>query len=1192
MTQEPDYTADFARAAERLAELVATDPQIAAAAPDPAVTAAMQAPGLSYQQIIATVLEGYADRPALGVRAYEVRADPQTGETIRHYQPAYRTIRYRELARQAESIACVWRHHPRHRVAPGEFVSYISFTGAEMTAIDFACVYAQAIAVPVQANLQAADMLEILGDVDPVAMVASIDHLDIAVDYALQQGGIRSLIVIDADMAVDAERARIEAAQARLREAGDRIALISFAEIVALGSGHAWSPLPPPAEGRDALSMLMYTSGSTGTPKGALIHEAMCIQFWAGLPVYQPTIAVAYAPMNHFMGRNMVFSPLAQGGTAYFSLKSDMSTLLEDIRLVRPTWHLFLPRFAELVYQHHMSEVQRLVSNGADPVQADAQVRAAMRRLYLGDRLVVGGVGSSPTAPEVRAFLRECFEMAFVEGYGTTEAGGGASTTANHVVRSVVIDYKLRDVPELGYYTTDKPCPRGELLLRTRMQFKGYFKRPEATAAIFDENGYVVTGDIVEERGPDHLVWVDRRNNVIKLSQAEYVAIGPLEAAYLAENPLVSQIYVYGSSYRAFLLAVVVPDIDHARAQIGHEPSDEELRVMALEQLQLRARAAGLKSFEIPRDVLIEREPFSLENGLLSSVRKPLRPSLKRRYGERLEAMYQEMDRQQQAELAQLRAQGSGAATIDRVAGALKANLGLASVDPRNPQSYRDLGGDSLGAVGLSMLLEEMFAVSVPVSIILDPAGSTARLAQFVDRAIAGGGDTPSFASVHGEDPTSIRASDLVLPAFLDADTLASAAEAAPPAGETRTVLLTGSTGFLGRFLCLEWMEALADEGGKVIAIVRAPDAATARARLDEVIGTIDPALTRRCQTLAKDHLEVIAGDLAAPRLGQSEADFARLAREVDRIVHPGALVNHRLSYQNLFEPNVVGTAELIRLALTGRQKRFDYVSTVGVPHMNPALRDADEDADVRAAAPEMPLGDAYALGYGASKWAGEVLLRDAHERFGLPVNVFRPNMILAHSRHRGQINVPDMFTRLLLSVVATGIAPGSFYEPEADGSRASAHYDGMPVDILAAALRGIGERPHAGFASYNSINMHHDDGISLDTYVDWIESAGYAVQRVADHADWFQRFGDKLRNLPEEDRQRSSLNILGHLAQPHVAHPPRVRSDRFEAAVRDPRGGKDVPHITEAFIHKYLGDMRALGLIGVPPGERASVVA
>lgn len=62
-------------------------------------------------------------------------------------------------------------------------------------------------------------------------------------------------------------------------------------------------------------------------------------------------------------------------------------------------------------------------------------------------------------------------------------------------------------------------------------------------------------------------------------------------------------------------------------------------------------------------------------------------------------------------------------------------------------------------------------------------------------------------------------------------------------------------------------------------------------------------------------------------------------------------------------------------------------------------------------------------MGYAASKWACEVRLREAHDLFGLSVNIFRPDMILAHSRFRGQINVPDMFTRLLFSIVETGLA-------------------------------------------------------------------------------------------------------------------------------------------------------------------------
>ena len=162
------------------------------------------------------------------------------------------------------------------------------------------------------------------------------------------------------------------------------------------------------------------------------------------------------------------------------------------------------------------------------------------------------------------------------------------------------------------------------------------------------------------------------------------------------------------------------------------------------------------------------------------------------------------------------------------------------------------------------------------------------------------------------------------------------------------------------------------------------------------------------------------------------------------------------LPYSQLFGPNVVGTAELIRIALTTKIKPFIYVSTIGVgDQIDPAK--FTEDADVRVISATRKVDDSYANGYGNSKWAGEVLLREAHDLCGLPVSVFRCDMILADTTYAGQLNVPDMFTRMMLSLVATGIAPGSFYELDADGNRQRAHYDGLPVEFIAEAISTLG---------------------------------------------------------------------------------------------------------------------------------------
>jgi fatty acid CoA ligase FadD9 len=127
---------------------------------------------------------------------------------------------------------------------------------------------------------------------------------------------------------------------------------------------------------------------------------------------------------------------------------------------------------------------------------------------------------------------------------------------------------------------------------------------------------------------------------------------------------------------------------------------------------------------------------------------------------------------------------------------------------------------------------------------------------------------------------------------------------------DVRGVLVTGANGFLGRFLCLEWLERMAKVGGKVVCIVRGRDDAEARARVAEVFDRGDPELKRHFDELAALCLEVLAGDLAEPDLGLRAADWKRLSETLDLIVHPAALVNHMLPYSSLFGPNAVGTSE------------------------------------------------------------------------------------------------------------------------------------------------------------------------------------------------------------------------------------------------------------------------------------------
>src|SRR6202012_1494205 len=455
----------------------------------------------------------------------------------------------------------------------------------------------------------------------------------------------------------------------------------------------------------------------------------------------------------------------------------------------------------------------------------EAEVLTEQRQYLLGGRFIIAMTGSAPISAELTVWVESLLEIRMVDSYGSTEAG--MAMFDGLVQRPPVIDYKLVDVPDLGYFATDRPYPRGELLLKTGNMFPGYYKRPQVTADVFDADGYYRTGDVVAEVAPDRLVYVDRRNNVLKLAQGEFVTLAKLEAVY-GNSPLVRQIYIYGNSAQPYLLAVVVPtDVNTSKSAIA-------------ESLQTVARQANLQSYEVPRDFIVGPPPFSLENGLLTGIRKLAWPKLKQHYGERLEQLYAELAEGQANELSELRRGGADAAVLQTVSRAAAGLRGAASSVLTPDAHFTDLGGDSLSALTFGNLLHEIFDVDVPVGIITSPANDLAAIAAHIEGERQGS-KRPSFASVHGRDAVEVHASDLTLDKFIDAATLAAAPGLPGPASEVRTVLLTGATGFLGRYLALEWLERMDFVDGKVITLVRAKSDEDAHARLDKTFGVGSP---------------------------------------------------------------------------------------------------------------------------------------------------------------------------------------------------------------------------------------------------------------------------------------------------------------------------------------------------------------
>ncbi|WP_437306415.1 thioester reductase domain-containing protein [Sorangium sp. So ce388] len=1226
--QEPEITQDnesndtlLTRSMERCVRLLQTDEELRRALPSPQALARIRSCRTTIESV-ATAFELYADRPCVGQRALDPAAPAADGEP--RYLPEFRAESFAAVWARVEAFASGLRHD---RLADtGEFIGITGFGSPDWVVAGLACMYLSAVSVPLQTNMIPADLQHVVGEAELACIVCSVDQLARLEAVLPRCPSVRSIVVMDladGDRSGQDELERARRALRALESGGRRLAVRTLREVERLGRREGTVPkvLPQQRGERDPLMTLMYTSGSTGSPKGAMLPESLWRRYWqlAFTGSHDPRLELLphvgfnYSPMNHFIGRSQVGRSLMRGGVTHFVLRSDMSTLFEDIRLARPTTLFLVPRVAEMVYQQFQAELLRRSRGQGDAMRRriEGELMAETRASLLGDRLLLATIGSAPTPPEILSFLKRCFQVPIFEGYGSTEAS--SLTFDNRLDREVVAEFKLVDVPELGYRTTDEPYPRGELHVRSRLMVPGYYKNERATAELFDDEGLMNTGDIVEQRGPDTLVWIDRARNVLKLSQGEFVATSRLEVLYSGGSPFIQQVYLYGNSARSYLLAVVVPDLGEASARLrerGLEPDGVPLKQLLRGEIDRVAREHQLRGYEIPRDLLVETAPFTQENGLLTQTQKPARARLKARYGARLEELYAAIERTQVEELHELRAEGeagpaSAARTVKR---ALEAALGLADVAPRSAQSFAQLGGDSLSAVRLSRAIEELSGVNVPVGLVLNPTSSVGAIVDHLERALSGGSPrrTATFDAVHGAGAQIVRAADLRIDRFLGPDELEAATRSTPASAlpaRARVAFLTGANGFLGRFLALELLQRLPEEG-RLYCVVRSADDALAFDRLRASYET-DPALLDRFDALsAHGRLVVLAGDLMRPRFGLPDDMYAHLCAEVDCVVHNGALVNHALSYAQLFEPNVLGTVEAIRFALARRIKSMNYISTIGavsgLDRSGPIL----EEEDVRALWPERALDSGYAAGYATSKWASEVLLRDARDTLGVPVDVYRPSSIMAHSRYRGQLNVPDFFTRLLYGILYTALAPRSFYEgvrPDHAG-----HYDGLPVEIVARSIAAVAvdrqrgpadeadEGQRAPHATYHVVNPHWDDGISLDVIVAWVRSSGYRVERVDDYAAWYAAFRDRLMQLDERRRHLSPLPILHAWERParadgEVFDAQRLVTRLGQLAARE--GTADLaalPHVTEQLIRKYLDDMVALELIG-PAAVRAA---
>ncbi|KAL0384138.1 UNVERIFIED_CONTAM: Long chain acyl-CoA synthetase 2 [Sesamum radiatum] len=229
-----------------------------------------------------------------------------------------------------------------------------------------------------------------------------------------------------------------------------------------------------------------------------------------------------------------------------------------------------------------------------------------------------------------------------LDAKGLTESCSGCFTSIANVfpmmgtvgVPMTTIEARLESVPEMGYDALSS-VPRGEICLRGSTLFSGYHKRPDLTAEVVVD-GWFHTGDVGEWQPNGAMKIIDRKKNIFKLSQGEYVAVESIESVY-SRCPLITSIWVYGNSFESFLVAVVVPEKkaleewaanNQEKGDFQSLCSNTKARKYILDELNSTAKTHNLRGFEMLRGVHLEPVPFGIDRDLVTPTFKLKRPQL------------------------------------------------------------------------------------------------------------------------------------------------------------------------------------------------------------------------------------------------------------------------------------------------------------------------------------------------------------------------------------------------------------------------------------------------------------------------------------------------------------------------------------------------------------------------------------
>ncbi|XP_043911777.1 long-chain-fatty-acid--CoA ligase 5 [Protopterus annectens] len=551
------------------------------------------------------------------------------------------------------------------RAASEEFIGIFAQNRPEWIISELACYTYTMVAVPLYDTLGSEAVIFIINKAEIFTVIC--DKADKAITLLKNcenklTPGLKTIILMDSF-------------ENELKERGAKcgVEIVSMQEVERIGKENLQKAIPPKPED---LSIVCFTSGTTGDPKGAMLTHENVIADAAGFlksleclnaPVVED-ISISFLPLAHMFERVVQTVMYCSGARVGF-FQGDIRLLVDDMKALKPTVFPVVPRLLNRIYDKVQSGLntpfkKRLLEFALARKHAEVK-NGIIRNNSIWDKLIfqkiqatTGGrirvmvTGAAPISPNVLSFLRAILGCHIFEAYGQTECTAGCTFSltgdwsTGHVGAPIPCNVvKLVDVEDMNYFAANG---EGEVCVKGTNVFKGYLKDPEKTEEALDSEGWLHTGDIGQWQPSGTLKIIDRKKNIFKLAQGEYIAPEKIENIYIRSAP-VAQIFVHGDSLQSCLVGIIVPDqavLPQFAAKNGLSGSYEDLcknsvlkKAIIADMVKL-GKEAGLKTFEQVKDIYVHPELFTIENGLLTPTLKAKRAEIVKLFKEQIDNLY------------------------------------------------------------------------------------------------------------------------------------------------------------------------------------------------------------------------------------------------------------------------------------------------------------------------------------------------------------------------------------------------------------------------------------------------------------------------------------------------------------------------------------------------------------------------